>query len=110
MVGVDYDTDMEAARAALQAVFAHCDSVSPERPTEVKCIAFGGSSIDFQLMWWTGSEPKDQRHSYDEVAFAVKKALDEAGITIPFPQTTLSFRPEQWPVRIGTGEDRQRQS
>ncbi|MEO1686855.1 MAG: mechanosensitive ion channel family protein, partial [Pseudomonadota bacterium] len=53
---------------------------------------FGPSSVDFEVAWWTGSAPVDIRASRDEVVRAVKRALDEAGIEIPFPQRTLSFK------------------
>ncbi|MEO1101757.1 MAG: mechanosensitive ion channel family protein [Pseudomonadota bacterium] len=106
-VGVDYDCSLPEAREALQRAIESCESVTKDKPVEVRCVAFGGSSIDFKLLWWTDSEPRDQRGSYDEVAFAVKKELDEAGIGIPFPQTTLSFRPEAQPVQIAQKTVRQ---
>ncbi len=92
VVGVDYATDLSKAADALNAALQSCETVSSEKETEVKLISFGGSSIDFKILWWTGSAPKDQRASFDEVAFAVKRELDAAGITIPFPQVTLSAR------------------
>ncbi|MEL6955914.1 MAG: hypothetical protein AAFO88_04670, partial [Pseudomonadota bacterium] len=75
-------------------------SVEKGKDTEVACVSFGGSSIDFKLLWWAKSDPGSQRKTYDEVAFAVKDALDGAGIGIPFPQTTLSFRNEAQPIQI----------
>ena len=105
VVGVDYDTDLETAHNVLTRALEACDSVNADQGTEVRCVSFGGSSIDCMLRWWTGSEERDQRASYDEVAFAVKRALDEAGITIPFPQQTLSFRPEAWPVRTANAAE-----
>ncbi|MBI1340037.1 mechanosensitive ion channel [bacterium] len=100
VVGVDYATDLERARDALVEAIGNCSSVAKDHETEVKCVAFGASSIDFQLLWWADSQPKGQRASFDEVAFAVKRALDMAGVSIPFPQTVLSFRPEAQPVQL----------
>lgn len=102
VVGIDYDADMETAREALQGALESCESVLTDETMEVKCVSFGGSSIDFKLLWWTDSQPKSQRGSYDEVAFAVKRALDDVEIGIPFPQTTLSFREETTPIRIAS--------
>ena len=102
VVGVDYDTDMRKAKSVLQDALANCDSVEQSETMDVQCVSFGGSSIDFKLLWWSGSRPADQRATYDEVAFAVKDALDEAGITIPFPQSTLSFREEAVPIPLQT--------
>ncbi len=108
VVGVDYDASLPACRDALQAALDGSGTVDGDKGTEVKCIAFGGSSIDFKLLWWSDSQPKAQRASFDEVAFAVKAELDKAGISIPFPQSTLSFRPEAQPLRLagpGRNED-----
>ncbi|MAT34879.1 MAG: mechanosensitive ion channel protein MscS [Ponticaulis sp.] len=107
VVGVDYDADMREVRTALQGALDTCDTVDTSKGTEVKCVGFGGSSIDFKLLWWADSQPKSQRDTYDQVAFAVKDALDEKGIGIPFPQSTLSFREEAWPVRIANREGRE---
>ncbi|MFG6560666.1 hypothetical protein [Sulfitobacter sp. 1A15299] len=44
------------------------------------------------MTWWTGSAPVEQRRSRDEVVTSVKRALDEAGLEIPFPYRTLTFK------------------
>lgn len=100
IIGVDYDASLEAARDALQEALSSAETIDRSHDTEVACIEFGGSSINFKLLWWADSQPKKQRQSYDEVAFAVKAALDDAGIGIPFPQQTLSFREEAQPISI----------
>ena len=105
VVGVDYDTNMREARSTLEDALKACKSVSELKPREVQCVSFGGSSIDFKLLWWSDSEPADQRATYDEVAFAVKDALDDAGIGIPFPQTTLSFREKATPIAIDVPQE-----
>ena len=47
--------------------------------------------MDFEVTWWTGAKPVEQRESRDEVVEAVKRGLDEAGIEIPYPYRTLTF-------------------
>jgi small-conductance mechanosensitive channel len=66
--------------------------VDAKYPVQVFPQAFGSSSIDIEVAWWTGSEPVEVRSSRGEVVTAVKKALDEAGIEIPFPYRTLTFK------------------
>lgn len=110
VVGVDYDADMRQVRDVLKTALDACETVDKSKDTEVKCVGFGGSSIDFKLLWWADSQPAKQRDTYDEVAFAVKDALDEAGVSIPFPQSTLSFREEAWPVKIASREGRDQTS
>ncbi|NNF66689.1 MAG: mechanosensitive ion channel family protein, partial [Gammaproteobacteria bacterium] len=63
---------------------------------------FGASSVDFDITWWTGNGSKaaDIRGSRDEVIEAVKKALDDAGIEIPYPYRTMTFKNEGVPVKI----------
>ena len=51
---------------------------------EVKLSMPGGD--DF------GSRPIDIRQSRDQVVSAVKRALDDAGIEIPFPYRTMTFK------------------
>ena len=90
--GVAYGEDVDAAREVIRRAVEGCDSVhSAQRPVEIFAQAFGASSIDFEVTWWTGSRPVDIRRSRDEVVAAVKRALDEAGIEIPFPYRTLTF-------------------
>ena len=61
------------------------------RDVQVFAKEFGASSIDFQVTWWTGSKPVDIRASRDKVVSSIKRALDEAGIEIPFPYRTLTL-------------------
>lgn len=100
IIGVDYATDLPTARRVLEDALKGCKSIDPALERSVQCISFGASSIDFQVLWWTASQPAEQRGSFDEVAFAVKAALDKASITIPFPQSTLSLRPEHVPLAL----------
>ncbi|MEL6797006.1 MAG: mechanosensitive ion channel family protein, partial [Planctomycetota bacterium] len=52
---------------------------------------FASSSVNFEVAWWTGSTPLARRESRDQVVAAIKRALDDAGIEIPFPYRTLTF-------------------
>ncbi len=91
--GVAYDVDVDEARAVIRAAVEGCDSVRTEE-TEVQIFAqeFADSAINFEVTWWTGSKPVDVRRSRDEVVAAVKRALDAAGLEIPFPYRTLTFK------------------
>jgi small-conductance mechanosensitive channel len=90
--GVAYDEDVDQSRAVIEQAVRGLDSVANDRPVEVFAQAFGASSIDFEVAWWTGSRPIDVRRSRDEVVAAIKRALDDAGIEIPFPYRTLTFK------------------
>jgi len=92
-VGVAYDVDVDAARDVIHEAVVAVDMVRDDvRDVQVFAKEFGASSIDFQVTWWTGSRPVDIRASRDQVVAAVKRALDDAEMEIPFPYRTLTFK------------------
>ncbi len=91
-VGVAYGESVVEAQKVITGAVEKLDSVDKSRPIEIFAKAFGASSIDFEVTWWTGSRPIDIRRSRDEVIESVKSALDDAGIEIPFPYRTLTFK------------------
>ncbi len=91
--GVAYDVDVDAARTVVSNAVECCETVSAgEKPVQVFAQEFASSSINFEVTWWTGSSPLEVRKSRDEVVSKVKRALDDAGIEIPFPYRTLTFK------------------
>jgi len=102
--GVAYGEDVDASRDVIRAAVDACDTVDGlYEPVQVFAHAFGASSIDFEVAWWTGSTPLEIRRSRDQVITAVKRGLDEAGIEIPFPYRTLTFA-EPLPVFLPSTE------
>jgi small conductance mechanosensitive channel len=91
-VGVAYDEDVAEAQKVIETAVENLESIDRRQPIQIFAQAFGSSSIDFEVTWWTGSRPVDIRRSRDEVVQAVKSALDAAGIEIPFPYRTLTFK------------------
>lgn len=91
--GVAYDVDVDNARDVISSAVKGCDTVSSDdKPVQIFAQEFASSSINFEVTWWTGSTPLDVRTSRDEVVAKVKRALDDAGIEIPFPYRTLTFK------------------
>ncbi|MEQ9459922.1 MAG: mechanosensitive ion channel family protein [Phycisphaeraceae bacterium] len=97
--GIAYGESVAEGRRIIKESVEGCKSLAPGRPVEIFAMAFGASSIDFEVAWWCGSKPYDIRASRDEVIQAVKEGLDNAGIEIPFPYRTLVFK-DGGPVRI----------
>ncbi|GHC41494.1 mechanosensitive ion channel family protein [Roseibacillus persicicus] len=89
--GVAYKEDLGAAVEVIKETLEKCGSVRTEKPHDVFVSGFGSSSMDIDVIYWTHSRPYEMRRSRSEVAIAIKKALDEAGIEIPFPYRTLTF-------------------
>ena len=103
IVGVAYGEDVDVSRGVIHDAVVALDSVRDDvHDVQVFAQAFGASSIDFEVAWWTGSRPVDIRSSRDQVVAAVKRALDEAGIEIPFPYRTLTFKQ---PLTLGREAD-----
>ena len=96
--GVAYGEDVDKAREVIEQAVRSVRTVETERGVQIFAREFSSSSIDFEVTWWTGSRPLDIRQSRDLVVAAVKRALDEAGIEIPFPYRTLTFK-EPLPIQ-----------
>lgn len=98
VVGVSYDTDLDHAADVLRQAVQSVDQVIKGKRIDVLAREFNASSVDFTVRWWAGSKPYDMHASRDAVIRAVKRALDDAGIEIPFPYVTNTFKE---PMRIG---------
>jgi small-conductance mechanosensitive channel len=92
MVGVGYDADLEQAQQVIREAVQSLENVNADRPVLVLARTFGASSIDFLVQWWAPTTPRDMRLTRSEVVMAVKKALDAAGIEIPYPYVTNTFK------------------
>jgi len=90
-VGVAYKEDLAQAVALIEKTVKSCESVRDEHPIQIFPNQFGSSSMDMEVTWWTGSKPIDIRRSRAEVVIAVKAALYNANIEIPFPYRTMTF-------------------
>ena len=91
-VGVGYDVDLEQAQGIIRDTVQGLANVNQEKPVLVVARTFGASSIDFLVQWWAPTTPRDMRLTRSEVIIAVKKALDGAGIEIPYPYVTNTFK------------------
>ncbi|MFD1216461.1 mechanosensitive ion channel family protein [Microbulbifer celer] len=92
IAGVAYGEDVATAVKVIEAAVLDCETVRDDEPVQIFPQGFGDSCIDIEVTWWSGSSPLEGRRSRGEVVTAVKKALDDAGIEIPFPYRTLTFK------------------
>lgn len=104
VVGVAYDTDLERAREVLMAACRGVEAVEATPGPEAWVLAFGESSIDIAVRYWHPADIASRWRVRNCVAINVKKALDEAGISIPFPQRTLWFGPGKTTLQVDNGE------
>lgn len=101
--GVSYDTDLDHAADVIRKAVESVEAVNKDKGIDVFAAEFGASSVDFKVRWWSGSKPRDGHESRDAVIRAIKKALDSAGIEIPFPYVTHTFK-EKVPLGNELGE------
>ncbi|MEM8884516.1 MAG: mechanosensitive ion channel domain-containing protein [Planctomycetota bacterium] len=90
-VGVSYDTDPEQVREILLGIAKENDLALSNPPPAVWFKAMADSSLNFELLIWL--RRADQRmQALSDFNFAIFKALGDAGIEIPFPQSDLHIR------------------
>jgi small conductance mechanosensitive channel len=103
-VGVHYQADIDQTRAALERALVMIQPKLEEPPPEVILQELGASSVNWTLRVWTKRE--EFFATRQATVRAAKYALEEAGITIPFPQMDVHLR---WGggegVRLVQGEE-----
>ncbi|WP_028491147.1 mechanosensitive ion channel family protein [Thioalkalivibrio sp. ALE19] len=103
-IGVAYHADIVRVREILTDV-ADREPLCLEEPRPLFIfLEFGDSALKLQFSVWAKRENfLDLRN---RMHIAVKKAFDEAGIEIPFPQRTLgSLTGAPFPVRVVSGDE-----
>ena len=91
-VGVSYDTDLDHAMQVIKGALVGIEAIDDEKPVSVFAWSYGASSVDFLVQWWSDARPRDRRETKSDVVRAIKRALDDAGIEIPFPYITHTFK------------------
>src|SRR5690349_6544463 len=88
-VGIGYNDSIESAGKIIHDVLGKTKGVlgSPEPWVYVSELA--PSSVNLTIYFWTGSRQANVLKLSDEVATAVKNALDQAHIDIPYPQVVV---------------------
>ncbi|HET7898592.1 MAG TPA: mechanosensitive ion channel family protein, partial [Flavisolibacter sp.] len=91
-VGVSYGEDLEKVKDVTLQACAGIKGLSPNDPTTFFYQEFADSSINFTLRIWAATpEQPDYLRVRSEAITCIKKAYDDAGISIPFPIRTLDF-------------------
>ncbi|MEA5598936.1 mechanosensitive ion channel family protein [Rivularia sp. UHCC 0363] len=90
-VGVDYNTSLSQASDILERTISQVEGVLDKPAPEIDLVAFGDSSIDFIVRYWTSSRQKEVRHVQTRAIVSIKEAFDRADISIPYPIRTLYF-------------------
>jgi small conductance mechanosensitive channel len=86
-VGVAYDSEIDQTRAALLNAAMQVPQRLPDTQPNVVLRNFGPSSVDWQVQVWVPTT--DFGPARQALIRAIKHSLDQAGITIPFPQMEI---------------------
>jgi small conductance mechanosensitive channel len=82
-LGIAYKEDIAAAIEVIQRVLAADERVLQEPQAQVVLLNLGESSVDFGIRPWVRTS--DYWPLRSSLLIALKTAMDEAGISIPFP-------------------------
>lgn len=88
-VGIDYRDDHNAAGDIMRNAVAGVDGVLDDPAVEVFLSQLGSSSVDFEIRYWTLPDIASVVRTKDAVLRAAKSAVEDAGMTIPWPIRTL---------------------
>lgn len=87
IIGIGYDDDIKLAKETLYALI-EADSRTLAEPAPLVAVAeLGESSVNFTMRAWVNSE--DYWDVYFDLLEKAKFALDERGISIPYPQMDI---------------------
>ena len=89
---VGYGSDLDLVYKTLNALAAANDRVLPQPAPQVVLNKCADSSLDFSVRVWTAND--DYWPVYFYLLDAGKRALDKAGIEIPYPQVDVHIRQE----------------
>ncbi|QDT12610.1 mechanosensitive ion channel family protein [Planctomycetes bacterium K23_9] len=91
-VGCDYEACLDTTRATLEAAIANIPMAVSDPPPQAYLDELGDSSVNWQVRVWC--RPANYWAVRQDLTAATKKALDSAGIAIPYPQLDIHLTQE----------------
>ena len=90
-VGIGYGDDIAQARDRMLAAIRSVDGVSANPEPDVLVDELAGSTVNLKARWWSRSSRADVVSVSSEVIEAIKRAMDDAAIDMPFPTQVVLF-------------------
>lgn len=90
--GVSYDTDIDEARSVIMEVIDRNPHCLKDKEHKVHVVELADSSVNFRIHIWASGRKYWDNHFF--MHEEVKKSMDKAGISIPFPQRDVHFFPQ----------------
>jgi small-conductance mechanosensitive channel len=112
-VSVASGSDPRAVEKALLEAAAKNEHVLKEPAPNILFVAFGESSLDFELACWTAVMLHRRSALRSEINYAIHDALSARGVELPFPQRDIHIRSAEgleglWKKRDGPARKMQR--
>jgi small conductance mechanosensitive channel len=89
-IGISYGDDLKKAKQVIEGVLAADERILKNPAPNVAVSELGDSSVNFVVRPWV--KPTDYWDVYFDVTAKVKIALENNGLTIPFPQRDVHIK------------------
>jgi small-conductance mechanosensitive channel len=88
-VGIGYGDDVDQACTVILQALRDVEGVVQDPGPEAFAWELAGSTVNVRVRWWTLSKRSEVVHAQGRVIRAVKKAITEAGIDLPYPTNVV---------------------
>lgn len=105
IVGIGFGDDVTEAEEAILTALGDVPGVLKEPAPDTIVTELGASAVNIRVRWWSRPEIAEYLKVQSQVIAAIKTALGQEGIDLPFPTTQVLFH-DQTEVTDG---DRARQ-
>lgn len=93
VIGIGYDDDIDLAQKTMLELAEADDRILSDQEPATFVSELGDSAVNITLRYWTTTS--DWWQTRLDITKAAKKAFDEKGISIPFPQRDVHYLPLQ---------------
>ncbi|MBE7217724.1 MAG: mechanosensitive ion channel family protein [Caulobacteraceae bacterium] len=90
-VGIGYGDDIGKATALMLEAMRGVEGVLEEPGPDVVVTALADFNISLRARWWTKAERTEVVHTTSRVLVAIRKALTEAQVDLPYPTQVVLF-------------------
>jgi small-conductance mechanosensitive channel len=90
-VGIGYGDRIEEACQVILDAIGNLEGVIQNPPPDAIPWALDASTVNIKVRWWTDSRRASVVQTQGRVIAAIKRALSEAGIDLPFPTRLVLF-------------------
>jgi len=91
--GISYEDDLKKAQQVIEKVLSADERILPEPAPVVAVSALADSSVNFVVRPWVNCG--DYWPTYFDLTAKIKVALEDGGLTIPFPQRDVHVKDGQ---------------